>query len=184
MSSSPPVSTAVSTSTVKRGKTAMPELKRKFKLGELLLTAGKITQEQLDGALQRSKDSGAMLGETLVDMGLIKPMELLNVVGQQIGLPAVELRTGLIDPDVAKFIPKEKAQYYGVIPMFHVEDRLTVGISRPLSIFEYDDLERISDCSIQLVLCGAEAVQASIEKYYGSDVNIDGLLSSIEKSKV
>ena len=122
----------------------MADLKRKYKLGELLLSTGKITQEQLDGALKRSKETGMMLGETLVEMGVLKPLELLRVVGQQIGLPAVELRTGLIDPEVLRFIPKDKAQYYGVIPMFFVEDRLTVGISRPLSIFDFDDLERLA----------------------------------------
>jgi type IV pilus assembly protein PilB len=162
----------------------VPDLKRKFKLGELLLSAGRITQEQLDEALKRSKESGMMLGETLVEMKVLQSLELLRVVGKQIGLPAVELRPGLIDPEALKFIPKEKAQYYGVIPMFYVEDRLTVGISRPLSIFDFDDLERISDTSIQLVLCGNDAVAQSIEKYYASDMNIDGLLSSIEKSKI
>jgi type IV pilus assembly protein PilB len=162
----------------------VPDLKRKFKLGELLLSSGRITQEQLDAALKQSKETGTMLGETLVEMGALKPLELLRVVGQQIGLPAVELRAGLIDPEVLRFIPKEKAQYYGVIPMFFVEDRLTVAISRPLSIFDFDDLERISDTSIQLVLCGTEAVSQAIEKYYGSEMNIDGLLSSIEKSKI
>ncbi|HVX83554.1 MAG TPA: ATPase, T2SS/T4P/T4SS family [Phycisphaerae bacterium] len=162
----------------------MPELKRKFKLGELLTQSGRISQDQLDAALKRSRDAGTMLGETLVEMNLLKPLELLKIVGQQIGLPSVELRPGLVDPEAVRYIPREKAQYYGVVPMFFVDNRLTIGISRPLSIFDFDDLERISDCSIQLVLCGPQAVKQAIEKYYGSDVNIDGLLSSIEKSKV
>jgi type IV pilus assembly protein PilB len=85
---------------------------------------------------------------------------------------------------VLHYIPKEKAHYYGVIPMFHVDGRLTVGISRPLSIFDFDDLERLSECPIQLVLCDAGAVKQAIEKYYGSDVNIDSLLSSIDRNKV
>jgi type IV pilus assembly protein PilB len=159
------------------------EIKRKFKLGELLVTTGKLSQEQVDSALKRSRDSGTMLGETLVDMGLVKATELLKIVGQQLGLPAVELRAGLIDPEVLHYIPKEKAQYYGVVPMFNVEGRLTVAISRPLSIFDFDDLERISECPIQLVLCDAAAVKTSIEKYYGTSVNIDNLLSSIDNKK-
>jgi len=162
----------------------MPEIKRKFRLGELLVSAGKISGEQLDSALKRSKETGTMLGETLIDMGLIKPLELLKVVGDQVGLPSVELRPGLVDPEALRHVPKDKALYYGIIPMFFVEDRLTVAISRPLSIFDFDDLERISECSIQLVLCGPEAVQQAIEKYYASDVNIDTLLSSLEKNKV
>ena len=125
-----------------------------------------------------------MLGETLVEMGLLKALELLKLVGHQLGLPSVELRTGLIDPEALHFIPKEKAHYYGVVPMFHVDGKLTVAISRPLSIFDFDDLERLSECPIQLVLCDAGAVKQAIEKHYGSGMNIDGLLSSIESNKV
>ncbi len=162
----------------------MPEVKRKFRLGELLVQEGRITEEQLQDALKRSKAGNTILGETLVEMGLVKASDLLRVVGQQIGLPSVDLRMGLIDSNVVARIPKEKALYYGVIPMFYVEDRLTVAISRPLSIFDFDDLERISDCSIQLVLCSVDAVRQAIDKNYVSEVNITGLLNSLETSKI
>ena len=79
-------------------------------------------------------------------MGLIKGGDLLHAVSQQMGLPAVDLRPGMVDPVVTARIPQEKAQYYGVIPMFLVEEKLTLAISRPLSIFDFDDLERIADC--------------------------------------
>ena len=158
----------------------MPELKRKFRLGEILLAAGKITQEQLEEGLKRAKAANRILGETLVEMGAIKQCDLLQIVGQQVGLPAVELRSGMIDTGVVTRIPREKAQYYGVIPMFLVEDKLTVAISRPLSIFDFDDLERIADISIQLVLCPPEQVRAAIEKNYTNEVNLDGLIGAID----
>jgi type IV pilus assembly protein PilB len=158
----------------------MPELKRKFKLGELLVTAGKINQEQLDDALKRAKAANRILGETLIEMGAVKQTELLQIVGQQIGLPAVELRAGMIDTAVIDRIPREKAQFYGVIPMFYVQDKLTVAISRPLSIFDFDDLERIADCSIQLVLCPPEQVRTMIEKHYAKEVNVEGLIGAID----
>src|ERR1043165_7909477 len=82
-------------------ESSMPvDVKRKFKLGELLVSSGRLTQEQIDAALKRSRDSGTMLGETLVEMGLVKALELLKIVGNQLGLPSVELRPGLIDPEV------------------------------------------------------------------------------------
>jgi type IV pilus assembly protein PilB len=158
----------------------MAEQKRKFKLGELLIAAGKINQEQLDDALKRAKAANRILGETLIEMGAVKQQEMLQVVGQQIGLPAVELRAGMVDPAVTDRIPKEKALHYGVIPMYLVQDKLTVAISRPLSIFDFDDLERIADCSIQLVLCPPEQVRAAIEKHFSNEVNLDGLIGAID----
>jgi len=76
---------------------AVAEMKRKFKLGELLVSTGRATQDQVDAALKRSRESGAMLGETLVEMGVVKSFDLLKIVGQQLGLPTVELRPGLIE---------------------------------------------------------------------------------------
>ena len=162
----------------------MAEIKRKFRLGEMLVAEGKITNNQLEDALKRAKSMNTILGETLVEMGMIKPNDLLKTIGQQIGLPAVELRLGMIDTIAVEKLSKEKAEYYGVIPMFLVEDRLTLAISKPLSIFDFDDLERITEASIQLVLCQPDQVRQAIEKYYTKEVNLDGLLSSIENSKV
>ena len=66
---------------------AVNEIKRKFKLGELLVNSGRLTQENVDAALKRARDAGAMLGETLVDMGLLKSVELLRIVGNQVRNP-------------------------------------------------------------------------------------------------
>ena len=162
----------------------MAEIKRKFRLGEMLVAEGKISESQLEEALKRAKTMNTILGETLVEMGMIKPGALLKTIGQQIGLPAVELRPGMIDSVAVEKLSKDKAEYYGVIPMFLVEDRLTMAISKPLSIFDFDDLERITEISIQLVLCQPDQVREAIEKHYTREVNLDGLLHSIEKSKV
>jgi len=162
----------------------MAEIKRKFRLGEMLVAEGKITETQLEEALKRAKSMNTILGETLVEMGMVKPADLLRTIGHQIGLPAVELRPGMIDSVAVEKLPKDKSEYYGVIPMFMVEDRLTMAISKPLSIFDFDDLERITESSIQLVLCQPDQVRQAIEKHYTKEVNLDGLLHSIEKSKV
>ena len=74
------------------------EIKRKFKLGELLVTSGKLTQEQIDAALKRSRDSGTMLGETLVDMGLLKLPWSFSRIASAISW-ASPLRSSVRSPD-------------------------------------------------------------------------------------
>jgi type IV pilus assembly protein PilB len=157
---------------------------RKFRLGEMLVAAGTITQPQLDEALARSKQSGKVLGEALVELNLIKPLDVLKVVGQQMGIPAIDLHAGLLDPAVLHRLPKEKAEYYGVIPMLMVDDRLTLAVTKPLSIFDFDDLERLVDAPIQLVLCQTESVQRAIDQLYSNGVSLDGLMNSIENAKL
>jgi len=53
------------------------------KLGELLIEDMLITKEQLEHALVLSRRNGRMVGETLVDMGLITPIQLALTLAVQ-----------------------------------------------------------------------------------------------------
>jgi type IV pilus assembly protein PilB len=53
--------------------------KPNMKLGEILLYAGKITQDQLDEAMKDQKKSQLKLGEIIVDKGWLKPEEIVEL---------------------------------------------------------------------------------------------------------
>ena len=118
---------------------ANPPTEKGGKLGELLVQKGKISQEQLDDALQRHKlAKGKRLGQILIELEYITEKDLVECLGTQLGLPHVWLRKGMIDPKVVPLIPKEKAELYQVIAMFRVGDDLTVAMSDPQSLFVID----------------------------------------------
>ena len=137
------------------------------KLGQMLLAAGKITEEQLDEALKKQEKSGVRLGETLVEMECVTEEDISQVLGQQLGVPHVWLRKGLVDPKVVPLIPQEKAEVYHVVAMFKVRDTLTVAMSDPQSLFVIDQLSSLTGCKIQPVLCRAQDIAAIIQEYYG-----------------
>ena len=56
------------------------------RLGEVLIAEGMITQEDLDRALARQRETGHLLGRILVDMGLITRADLLAALTTQHGL--------------------------------------------------------------------------------------------------
>jgi type IV pilus assembly protein PilB len=58
--------------------------RRRKKLGEILISQGLITDEQLLTALQEHKRSGISIGSVLVKMGFISEDELSSVLGNQI----------------------------------------------------------------------------------------------------
>src|SRR6185295_11467262 len=59
--------------------------KRKgLKLGDMLLRAGKITEGQLEDALENGRISKKMLGEVLVESGVVSDDEIKQVVREQI----------------------------------------------------------------------------------------------------
>ena len=154
------------------------------KLGQLLIDAGKLTQEQLDEALQKQRSSGTRLGQALVELGFVTEEDLIQVLGEQMGVPHVWLRKGLIDPKVVEMIPREKAELYKAIAMFKVRDTLTVAMTDPQSLFVIDALSRLTGCTIQPVVCRANEIAEFIREYYENAVGVDELLSSLDTTDV
>jgi len=60
--------------------------KARGRLGEILVTEGMISQQDLDGALAVQRREGRLLGQVLIEMGLVGHADLLTVLAKQQGL--------------------------------------------------------------------------------------------------
>src|SRR3954454_2446240 len=89
-------------------------------LGEQLVAAGLIERAQLDTALSRQSESGQRLGETLLELGFVSEEQLLPFIEGQLGVSAVRLREGLLDPQAVRLLPRQFAERLGVIALFKV----------------------------------------------------------------
>ena len=61
------------------------------RLGEILLSAGMITEAQLDKALKDGKAEGKRLGEVLIDKNVITERQLIDVLRLQLGVEFIDL---------------------------------------------------------------------------------------------
>ena len=69
----------------------------KSRIGDFLLEHGMVSREQLNTALLQQKSSGALLGEILVEQGLLTTAALVQVLSECIGVRGCVLRHGVID---------------------------------------------------------------------------------------
>lgn len=141
--------------------------KNRRKLGDILVDAGKITQEQLEYSLELQKKRGDKLGKILVDEGIITEDEIIQVLEYQLGIPHVILEKYYIDPEVAKIIPESLARRYNVIPIKKYKDMLTVAMSDPMNIFAIDEIKMATGLGIQPAIASEEDIRSAIEYYYG-----------------
>ena len=58
------------------------------KIGEMLLKAGYISQDQLTEALEHQKKSGGKLGYNLVKMGFVREDDITDLLSEQYGVPS------------------------------------------------------------------------------------------------
>ncbi|MDB5326350.1 MAG: hypothetical protein JWM57_1919 [Phycisphaerales bacterium] len=161
-----------------------PAPSKKLKIGDALVSQGAISNEQLTRALIEQRATGRMLGQVLVDQGVITGATLVGVLGQSLGVPNVHLRHGLIDPAVLKLIGEEEAERLLAVPMFKVRDTVTVAMAEPQSLPTIDRLRQLTGCRIRPVLALEPNIREFIKKYSGGEVNVDAFLSSLSESNV
>lgn len=157
---------------------------KKARLGEVLIQQGALSEEQLGRALTEQKATGRMLGEVLVEHGVIPSSVLLTALGRWLGVRSCLLRHGVIDPVLLKLIGSEEAERLKVIPMFKVNDVLTVAMAEPQSLPTIDRLRQLTGCKIQPILALDQSIKEYINKYAGGNVDVDAFLTSLAESDV
>ncbi len=138
------------------------------KLGEMLIKAGLIDQEQLQEALGAQKQSGEKLGYVLVSLGYVKEDEITQLLSEQYGVPSINLRHFEIDDSVIDLIPSEVSQKYLVVPVNRTGATLTIAMADPTNVFAMDDIKFMTGYNVEPVVASEMAIREAIETYYGS----------------
>ena len=162
----------------------MTELAVASRLGATLVAEGVISPEQLDQLLAEQRTSGRMLGELLVERGVIDNARMLRFLAQQLGVPFCQLRHGLVDFSLLALLGDEEAQRLTAIPMFRVHNTLTVAMAEPQSLPKIDRLHQLTGCQIRPVLAARANILEYIKKFESGNTDVDSFLASLSESEV
>ncbi len=111
----------------------------KQRLGDLLINAGLLTEDNLKRALQVQVGGNRRLGSILVKMGFITADQLHTVLSEQLGMPIITIKEKF-SPDVKRIIPKYICKKYSIIPLSLGDNNLL-----NLAMVDPSDNEAISD---------------------------------------
>ncbi len=145
--------------------------RKKIRIGDLLVEAGAITDEQLQEALAKQKEEGGMLGNVIMDLGFISRELLITVLTTQMGIEYCEIQSVKIDEEVLNLVSKDLVQKYKAIPIGFVEDNpnmLQVAMADPMDINAIDDISISSGFQIEPLLSFEDDLENVIGKHYGS----------------
>jgi type IV pilus assembly protein PilB len=118
-------------------------------LGQQLVGADIITPQQLDLALAEGSQKGLRLGEALVEMGMVQEDAILPFIEGHLGVPAVRLRDGMIDPIAVRLLPRKVAERVDAIALFKVRDTICVAMADPQNLEQLDEIERVTDLRVR-----------------------------------
>jgi len=139
-----------------------------LKIGELLVKAQIITEQQLEEVLDHQKQSGGRIGEHLLRLEYVTEEDILDCLSQQFGVPSINLSQFDIDESIIRLIPADVARKYQFIPVSKTGATLTVAMSDPTNVFAMDDITFITGYRVEPVVASEEALREAIDKYFGT----------------
>jgi type IV pilus assembly protein PilB len=139
-----------------------------LKLGEFLIKANLITEDQLENALNEQRETGGRVGEHLLRLGFVTEEDILDCLSQQYGVPSINLRHFDIDESIIRLIPADVARKYQFIPVSKTGATLTVAMADPTNVFAMDDITFITGYRVEPVVASEDALREAIDKYFGT----------------
>jgi type IV pilus assembly protein PilB len=141
--------------------------KQNVLLGDFLVSQGLINDEQLHRALKYQKEKGKMLGRSLIDLEILSEPDMIKALSQQLGVQYVSLKTYRIDPAVINLVPEHVARGFQVLPLFRIDETLTVGMVNPLDVVAIDAITRACQLKVAPVVCSEVDLRDAIDHHYG-----------------
>ena len=148
-------------------------------LGQMLVEAKLITEEQLHHVKELQAKTGDKIERILLQERLISLQQLALFTSLQLGVPFVNLRKEGVRPEAVALIPEPIARKYGVIPIDTIDGTLVVAMEDPRDIQAIEDLAALTRRRIEPVLSTSQDIQEMIDLNYRVGGEIEEQLSQI-----
>ncbi len=162
--------------------------KPKKRMGELLLEAGIITQDQLKIALLEQKKNPLQLGKLLVRLGFVSEIVMRDFFSASFQQDSIDLSKIIPDHEAVNRVPQALARRHTLLPIsFNAETRtLTVALADLFNVVALDQLNAAleSDIEVRPLLAAEREILNALDNAYGFDLSLDGILHEIETGEI
>ena len=152
--------------------------RKKIRIGDLLVQAGAITEEQLSEALEKQRGTGKKLGEFLVEQGTITDERLAQALSAQLGYELVDLQAIQVDQNVTKLIKGSDMLKKNKCFPFAIDEltgAIKLAMVDPLDINAMDDISIITNFNVDACVATERSVMLAIDRYFGQGDVADAL---------
>lgn len=140
------------------------------KIGELLIEANFITQDQLLEALEVQRTTGQKLGQILIEKEFVTEEKLYETLSHKLGCTFVDLENYSVDSDAVNKITQSLALKHMAVPIAIEDGRLKVAMVDPTNIIAIDDIMLYSNMRVTAVLATEKAIMDIINRYFGKQL--------------
>src|SRR5512145_2785942 len=90
-------------------------------LGQILITQGILSEDQLRIALLEQMKSNQPVGKLLVSLGFVSEATLRDALSESLGKQSIDLSHAIVDPSALRLVPRELAKRHRLLPLDYNE---------------------------------------------------------------
>ncbi len=143
----------------------MKSTKRK-KLGESLQEKGRISQQDLAGAIEEQSRKAILLGELLLNRNVVSKDDLVSSLEEITQVQYVHAAATAPTQDVLRLVPAKIARQFCALPVECVNNKLVVVMLEPHDLPALNELSFVAGMTITPKFGFRDEIEQAIEKYY------------------
>ncbi|MCX5661225.1 MAG: ATPase, T2SS/T4P/T4SS family [Planctomycetota bacterium] len=140
---------------------------KRRKLGEILRSWGRITEQQLAEALKIAEGSRKRIGDVLVDLSFASDTDIAQALATQFEMEYIDLETSdAVDKNNLKLIPTDLIKKYIIIPLSKDNGRLKILIHDPMDLEILDNIRFRMNCEVDCAIAARRQIKEFIDRAF------------------
>jgi type IV pilus assembly protein PilB len=158
---------------------------RRKKLGQILVEAGLISEDQLVSALEeQKKGTKKHLGKIIVENEWAKNEDICQALSKQLNIPYVKLKDLDIPAEVLETISRKQANRRLILPYEKTGRRLRLAMVNPLDYGTINEVKFRTGLDVSVAVAAEEDIRGAIDEKYGGDFDFDMFATMVPTEEV
>jgi len=155
-------------------------MKKRKRLGDMLVDEKLLSPAELTEALAGQRDSGSHLGDYLINKGIVSENQIIDLLSEQLQIRKFDAKDFEITTDLAKLIPNDMANKYNIVPLAKDDFIMTVTTPDPMNVEALDFIEKFCDIELEPLICSHSQFNLLSNGIYGIRSEVGEILGDIE----
>lgn len=155
-------------------------LRKKIRLGDLLVENAVITESQLMDALKQQKSTGQRLGGTLVNLGYVGEEQLLRFLAQQLQIQYIDLPNFKINQETVNRLSEIQARRFRTLVLDEKDNKYLVAMADPTDLDRYDQIQQVLGKPLEVTVAKESDIVRNIDLFYRKTSEISSLAEELQ----
>ncbi len=155
---------------------------KKKNIGQLLVKDNLVTSEQLEEAIGYQTKNGGSLSHAMIELGFVDGEEVAKRLAKEFSVPYLDLVQFEPNAEVIKLVSPSFCRKHLIIPVSKVGQRcLVVACSDPDNLLIKNDLESVTQMTIQIVVASSLRIKEYINKFFApKNIEVNKFITDLE----